>query len=56
MTVMKKTNAEPNFIRPTELQAAAPLETRGGARDGVKLLVSTPEGHHHSSFVGSPTS
>ncbi len=45
------TVAELDFARPAHLQATAPLETRGGTRDGVKLLVSTPESHHHSRFA-----
>lgn len=39
------------FERPAALQATAPAETRGLRRDGVRLLVSTPAGHHHARFV-----
>src|SRR5438132_187333 len=42
--------AELLFSRPPELQAAAPPEARGLARDGVRLLVSAPEGHTHARF------
>lgn len=45
------TVAELDFTRPIELQAARPPEARGIARDGVKLLVSTPDGHHHSRLA-----
>lgn len=38
------------FHRPPELQAASPPEARGLARDGVRLLVSTAEGHRHARF------
>lgn len=38
------------FTRPDALQAAAPPEVRGGSRDAVRLLVSTPDGHHLSRF------
>ncbi len=42
---------ELDFARPSELQAAAPPEARGLARDEVRLLVSTADGHSHSAFV-----
>lgn len=42
---------ELDFARPPELQAAEPPEARGLARDEVRLLVSTPAGHSHTSFV-----
>src|SRR5436190_20182304 len=38
------------FDRPQQLQASAPAEDRGLARDEVRLLVSTPEGHQHARF------
>jgi hypothetical protein len=38
------------FERPAELQATAPVETTGRARDEVRLLVSTDQGHHHAHF------
>ncbi len=38
------------FDRPTELQATAPPEAQGRARDDVRLLVSTPSGHTHAQF------
>ena len=42
------------FERPTELQATAPAETRNVARDGVHLLVTTPEGNVHTNFHNLP--
>ncbi len=39
------------FERPIELQATAPAELRGLARDEVRLMVSTPAGHVHTHFV-----
>jgi S-adenosylmethionine:tRNA ribosyltransferase-isomerase len=39
------------FERPAHLVAQAPPEARGLARDQVRLLVSGPDGHHHSRFV-----
>ena len=45
---MKRT--ELLFDRPAALQATEPPEARGLARDEVRLLVSTPEGHIHSTF------
>ena len=38
------------FTRPAALQATVPPEVRGGSRDAVRLLVSTPDGHHLSRF------
>ena len=43
--------AELNFERPDELVARFPLEFQGKQRDAVKLLVSTPQGHHHTRFA-----
>jgi len=39
------------FDRPATLQASVPPEQRGLARDEVRLLVSSPSGHSHSTFV-----
>jgi len=49
---MKRTDLY--FNRPADLQAAAPPEQRGLERDEVRLLVSTPQGHSHSTFVNLP--
>jgi S-adenosylmethionine:tRNA ribosyltransferase-isomerase len=38
------------FDRPSELAATAPAELRGLARDEVRLLVSSPDGHQHAHF------
>ena len=38
------------FPRPSELQATAPPEMRGIARDEARLMVSTPAGHTHAQF------
>ncbi len=38
------------FDLPSELSASAPPESRGIARDGVRLLVASPAGVHHSVF------
>ncbi len=38
------------FTRPAALQATVPPEVRGSSRDAVRLLVSTPDGHHLSKF------
>ena len=43
--------ADLDFARPAHLQATRSPEARGITRDGVRLLVSTPEGHHHSAFA-----
>lgn len=45
---MKRT--ELLFDRPPTLQATEPPEARGLARDEVRLLVSTPDDHTHSTF------
>jgi S-adenosylmethionine:tRNA ribosyltransferase-isomerase len=45
---MKRT--ELLFDRPPELQATTPPERRNLARDEVRLLVSGPDGHTHSTF------
>ena len=39
------------FERPQELQATAPAELRGLARDEVRLMVSSPAGHTHTRFM-----
>jgi len=41
---------ELNFDRPESLVAKFPLDANGGKRDSVRLMVSTPEGHHHTGF------
>ena len=38
------------FDRPADLQATAPAEKRGLARDGVRLLVSNGDSHTHIRF------
>src|SRR5207249_4944223 len=38
------------FEQPRELFAATPVETEHGARDAVRLLVTTPSGHQHATF------
>jgi S-adenosylmethionine:tRNA ribosyltransferase-isomerase len=43
------------FDRPAGLQATEPPEDRGLARDEVRLLVSTPEGHRHARFYDLAT-
>src|SRR5688500_11268062 len=43
------------FERPRDLQATVPPEDRGLARDEVRLLVSTPDGHQHSVFRDLPS-
>ena len=43
--------AELDFSRPQSLQATEPAELRSDSRDKVRLLVSTPKGHHHSRFA-----
>lgn len=45
-----KTN-ELLFERPDILQADRPPESRGLARDEVRLLVSSAVGHHHANFT-----
>lgn len=39
------------FERPTALQANQPPETRHLQRDEVRLLVTTPQGHTHTTFT-----
>ncbi|HSU82315.1 MAG TPA: S-adenosylmethionine:tRNA ribosyltransferase-isomerase [Thermoanaerobaculia bacterium] len=46
--------AELDFARPRALQAGGPPERRGLARDEVRLLVSTPQGHEHARFRDLP--
>lgn len=48
---MSLTLSDLEFSRPDALQATEPPEVRGGSRDAVRLLVSTPDGHHHSRFT-----
>ena len=38
------------FERPEHLQATVPPETRATPRDGVRLLVTTPDGNVHARF------
>ena len=42
------------FDRPKELEATAPPEFRGVARDGVRLLVTDPSGSFHRTFRALP--
>ena len=42
------------FDRPVHLQATAPPEQRSLDRDGVRLLVTTPEGSTHARFSDLP--
>ena len=42
------------FERPSHLQATEPAEERGQARDGVRLLVTTPDGNIHGRFTDLP--
>ena len=42
------------FPRPSGLQATAPPEMRGMARDEARLMVSTPSGHAHTQFRRLP--
>ncbi len=42
------------FQRPPGLEATAPPEARGLARDEVRLLVSGPDGHRHARFRDLP--
>jgi S-adenosylmethionine:tRNA ribosyltransferase-isomerase len=46
--------SELQFDRPEHLAAVAPVETRGLARDQVRLMVSTPRGHVHARFSDLP--
>ena len=43
------------FPRPPELQAREPPESRGLARDEVRLLVTAGEGHAHARFRDLPS-
>ena len=47
---MSLTLKDLEFTRPAALQATVPPEVREGSRDAVRLLVSTPDGHHLSRF------
>src|SRR5256885_8436657 len=42
------------FEQPRELFASTPVETEHGARDAVRLLVTTPSGHRHATFADLP--
>ena len=42
------------YSRPTELQATAPAEVRGIARDQARLMVSDENGHRHAHFRDLP--
>src|SRR5207244_1818669 len=42
------------FEQPRELFASTPVETEHGARDAVRLLVTTPSGHRHAAFADLP--
>jgi S-adenosylmethionine:tRNA ribosyltransferase-isomerase len=42
------------FSRPLALQATLPAEARGMARDEVKLMVSSDDGHRHAQFRDLP--
>jgi S-adenosylmethionine:tRNA ribosyltransferase-isomerase len=42
------------FDRPPALQATSPPESRGVARDGVRLLISSDRGHQHVLFNDLP--
>src|ERR1700690_1202440 len=42
--------AELIFARPRELQATAPAEARGVARDTARLMVSSGQTHEHVHF------
>jgi len=42
------------FEQPRELFATTPVETEHGARDAVRLLVTTPSGHQHATFADLP--
>src|SRR3989449_10393060 len=43
------------FEQPRVLFASTPVETEHGARDAVRLLVTTPSGHQHAAFSDLPT-
>jgi S-adenosylmethionine:tRNA ribosyltransferase-isomerase len=47
--------AELDFARPEALQATAPPEARGLARDEVRLLASSESGHVHARFLDLAT-
>jgi S-adenosylmethionine:tRNA ribosyltransferase-isomerase len=42
------------FEQPRDLFAATPPELEAGARDEVRLLVTTPTGHRHARFADLP--
>src|SRR5207247_1435583 len=43
------------FEQPRELSASTPVEMeKGGDRDAVRLLVTTPSGHQHVTFADLP--
>jgi S-adenosylmethionine:tRNA ribosyltransferase-isomerase len=43
-----------DFVLPPELEASAPPEARGLARDGVRLLVGSRDGVRHHRFTDLP--
>lgn len=43
------------FVLPDDLAATEPPERRGLARDGVRLLVATPDGVRHVRFADLPS-
>ena len=49
---MKRSALE--YERPERLAATGPAERRGLARDGIRLLVTTPAGHQHARFRALP--
>jgi len=42
------------FEQPKQLFASTPPEVESGARDHVRLLVTTPRGHEHARFADLP--
>ena len=42
------------FEQPKVLFASTPVEIEQGARDAVRLLVTTPAGHEHATFADLP--
>src|SRR2546427_818233 len=42
------------FEQPRELFASTPIETERGTRDAVRLLLTTPAGNRHATFVELP--
>src|SRR3989442_1098100 len=42
------------FEQPRVLFASTPVESEHGARDAVRLLVTTPSGHQHATFADLP--